>query len=182
MKNKVKSILRDLVWFGGGISTSTHAIGGGEWSIEVSVDDSYCCEFVGSNGTRDGEEADDLHSMVTEAISQAEAVYEFINARWPERIPLIRLHSQMKEYVPEIEISDRISAFADAGGVHLVIVDGKPVYPKKFLKTSSKEEIGEFVRGCVKAGIFFSSSILPGHYGRQARRDRHRLNAVPNRG
>lgn len=43
--------------------TSTHAIGGGEWSIEVRYEDgNYVREFVGSNGTRDDEEADDLWS------------------------------------------------------------------------------------------------------------------------
>ena len=40
--------------------TETHAIGGGEWSIEVYDDNNtFLKEFVGSNGTRD-EEADDL--------------------------------------------------------------------------------------------------------------------------
>lgn len=43
--------------------TTTHAIGGGEWSIEVYDDEgNYIREFVGSNGTRDDEEADDLWS------------------------------------------------------------------------------------------------------------------------
>lgn len=41
--------------------TETHAIGGGEWSIEVFDEDGYLLkEFVGSNGTR--EPADDLWS------------------------------------------------------------------------------------------------------------------------
>ena len=41
--------------------TSTHAVGGGEWSIEVRDENGiYIREFVGSNGTRDDEEADDL--------------------------------------------------------------------------------------------------------------------------
>lgn len=45
--------------------TETHAIGGGEWSIEVFDEDGcFLEEFVGSNGTRD--QADDLWSRFDE--------------------------------------------------------------------------------------------------------------------
>lgn len=35
-------------------------LGGGEWSIEVFYGDEFITEFVGSNGTRNDEEPDDL--------------------------------------------------------------------------------------------------------------------------
>jgi len=45
----------------------THAIGGGEWSIEVyGPNGEFLKEFVGSNGTRPGEEATDLWVEVSE--------------------------------------------------------------------------------------------------------------------
>ena len=57
--------LRDMVKH-----TSTHALGDGQWSIELHTgyDDWSPCiaEFVGSNGTRNGEEADDLWAEVSE--------------------------------------------------------------------------------------------------------------------
>ncbi len=65
----------------GKVIPSTHAIGGGQWSIELhgllwlqeeerSVRE-FLAEFVGSNGTRD-EEASDLHSPAETAIRAAE--------------------------------------------------------------------------------------------------------------
>lgn len=57
--------LRDMVKH-----TSTHALGDGQWSIELHTgyDDWSPCiaEFVGNNGTRNGEEADDLWAEVSE--------------------------------------------------------------------------------------------------------------------
>lgn len=44
----------------------TFALGGGDWSIEVYSDDELLAEFVGSNGTREGEEGDDLWAEVEE--------------------------------------------------------------------------------------------------------------------
>ena len=42
-------------------NTKTLAIGGGEWALEVyNLNGDFIREFVGSNGTRDDEEADDL--------------------------------------------------------------------------------------------------------------------------
>lgn len=65
--------------------TSTHAIGGGEWSIELheGMDDYSPClaEFVGNNGTRsfvneegflENEEADDLWAEVDEWMEDPE--------------------------------------------------------------------------------------------------------------
>jgi len=49
--------------------TTTHALGGGEWSIEVTLDGSFVKEFVGNNGTQQGEEADDLWSEYNEWVS-----------------------------------------------------------------------------------------------------------------
>lgn len=46
--------------------TSTHAVGGGEWTIEVRHDGQFVKEFCGSNGTRNGEEPDDLWSEFDE--------------------------------------------------------------------------------------------------------------------
>ena len=46
-----------------GFLTKTHAIGDGEWSLEVySREDEFLFEFVGSNGTR--READDLRGQL----------------------------------------------------------------------------------------------------------------------
>ena len=46
-----------------GSLTKTHALGDGEWSLEVySRDDEYLFEFVGSNGTRS--ESDDLNGQL----------------------------------------------------------------------------------------------------------------------
>lgn len=45
----------------------THAIGGGEWSIEVfDSNGGFLKEFVGSNGTRNGKKATDLWAEVSE--------------------------------------------------------------------------------------------------------------------
>lgn len=56
------TIVRVPVKYNGDLvsKTATHAVGGGEWSIEVyDNNDTFLKEFVGSNGTRD-EEATDL--------------------------------------------------------------------------------------------------------------------------
>lgn len=54
-------LLAEAIKAGEHISTSTHALGGGEWSIEVHGSQSgFIGEYVGLNGTRDGEEATDL--------------------------------------------------------------------------------------------------------------------------
>jgi hypothetical protein len=60
----------------------THALGGGEWSIEAHVDDdpySHCVkEWVGSNGTR--EPADDLWALVDEWAEQVHSKYKVFKA------------------------------------------------------------------------------------------------------
>lgn len=40
--------------------TTSHPLGDGAWSIEVHLGDEFIRKFVGSNGTRYDEEADDL--------------------------------------------------------------------------------------------------------------------------
>ena len=77
------------------LQTESHSIGNGQWSVEVigitrvfpgdtfsdgSVNESsyfheekfVVKEFVGNNGTWEGEEADDLHSLASEFMSQVE--------------------------------------------------------------------------------------------------------------
>lgn len=58
------------------ITTKTHAVGGGMWSIEVYATDGeeeeYIFELVGNNGTQDGEEADDLWADLAELQAEAE--------------------------------------------------------------------------------------------------------------
>jgi hypothetical protein len=56
---------------GADYTTSTHACGGGEWSIELHFSDGSSVEFVGSNGTHG--EPDDLWKEVSDAIKAAEA-------------------------------------------------------------------------------------------------------------
>lgn len=166
MRKNVKSILRDLIWVGGSVSTSTHAIGGGEWSIEVSVGDIYCCEFVGSNGTRDGEEADDLHSIVSNAVQEAEKLFDYIWSKWPEKLRLIRTYSYLMQIdAPEIHVSEKLTVIADPANIcQIVIVNGKIHSFKSFLGNSSKEEMKEVVRECVKKGVFPSQSLAPRRY------------------
>jgi hypothetical protein len=66
-----KEKMEALQTFGFGSSTS-HAIGGGEWSLEVYGEaGEYLFELVGSNGTRDNEEADDLNGELSELIKEA---------------------------------------------------------------------------------------------------------------
>lgn len=51
--------------------TETHALGGGEWSIEVyDQHGSFMTEFVGLNGTQPGEEATDLWAEYDEWAEQ----------------------------------------------------------------------------------------------------------------
>lgn len=52
------------------IQTSTHAIGGGEWSIEIHDGDEFLFELVGSNGSRN-DEADDLWGQLQDLQEQA---------------------------------------------------------------------------------------------------------------
>lgn len=167
MKRKVKEIIKEILQAGPGFSVSTKplAIGGGEWALELYVDNSYVCEWVGSNGTWPGEEAEDLQTLANEAIAQAEAVIACMEARWPEKMRLIQAHSRLiAAEVPEIIVSDRISAFADTGGVYLVVVEGNPVQFKSFLGSSSKEEVRQLVRQCVKKGVFPSHTFIPRRY------------------
>lgn len=49
------------------INEETHAIGGGQWSIEVYGSESgLLFELIGLNGTQEGEEADDLHGELSD--------------------------------------------------------------------------------------------------------------------
>ena len=64
------------------IEEETHAVGGGEWSIEVYGSESgFLFELVGSNGTRD-EEADDLHGELHQIYIDAQ---ELVPARQSEQ-------------------------------------------------------------------------------------------------
>ena len=47
----------------------TVSLGDGLWAIEYYLNNSFICEWVGSNGTR--EEADDLHTWSTEDYQSA---------------------------------------------------------------------------------------------------------------
>lgn len=58
--------------------TETHAVGGGEWSLEVYFwnhdgDKEFVTEYVGSNGTRD-ESADDLWQLFYDNIEAAKGL------------------------------------------------------------------------------------------------------------
>ena len=45
-------------------TTETFSIGDGQWSLEALNRDGHCLkEFVGNNGTREGDECDDLYSL-----------------------------------------------------------------------------------------------------------------------
>ena len=184
MNRKVKSILRDLIWVGGGISTSTHAIGGGEWSIEVSVGEQYCCEFVGSNGTQNDEEADDLHSIVSDAIAQAEAIYEFMESRWPEKMKFMRFKTQLENSgVSEINLSENMSVYSTSGWIDLLIINGEPSSIALYRARASKEEVKQFVKLCVKKGLYPSKSATHKHWQRTVRNYwREREKFISNRG
>ena len=67
MKSQIE-LLREV---GGQITTRSFAVGGGEWSIEVSdLNGNFLFELVGSNGTRD-EEADNLWNELSFLLSEA---------------------------------------------------------------------------------------------------------------
>lgn len=167
MKRKVKEIVKEILQAGPQFSMSTKSlsIGGGEWSLELYIDNSYVCEWVGSNGTWPGEEAEDLQSLCNEAIAQAQAVIQCMESRWPEKMSLIRTHALLiAAEVPEVVVSDRVSVFADPRCIHIVVVDGKPTYFKFFLGNASKEEIKEVVKACVKKGVYPSHTLIPRRY------------------
>jgi len=58
-------------------NSETRAIGDGQWSIEVygwnSIEDNkeFLFEIIGSNGTKYGEEPDDLHGRLSEILDKA---------------------------------------------------------------------------------------------------------------
>jgi len=56
-----KEELKKVGWFHP--QTTTHALGGGEWSIEVYGPHGFLCEYVGENGTHGP--ADDLWGEFT---------------------------------------------------------------------------------------------------------------------
>ena len=57
---------------GGEITTKSCAVGGGEWSIEVyDLNGNYLFELVGSNGTRNDEEPDNLWNELSFLVSEA---------------------------------------------------------------------------------------------------------------
>ena len=56
------------------VRTTIHACGSGEWSIEVYDGEDYLFELVGSNGTRDGEEADDLWNELDQLTKEARKI------------------------------------------------------------------------------------------------------------
>ena len=56
------------------IKTTTHACGGGEWSIEIYDGSDFLFELVGSNGTRNDEEADDLWGDLEQLFKEARKI------------------------------------------------------------------------------------------------------------
>lgn len=57
---------------GGEITTKSFAVGGGEWSVEVyNLDGGFLFELVGSNGTREGETADNLWNELSHLMAEA---------------------------------------------------------------------------------------------------------------
>ena len=68
MKSQIE-LLREV---GGQITTRSFAVGGGEWSIEVSdLNGNFLFELVGSNGTRNNEEPDNLWGELSFLLSEA---------------------------------------------------------------------------------------------------------------
>lgn len=69
-----QSIFNEAVLNGESIFTETHALGDGEWSIEVhSRESGVLFELIGLNGTGRGEEATDLWAKYNEMHSIAYA-------------------------------------------------------------------------------------------------------------
>ena len=56
------------------IRTTTHACGGGEWSIEIYDGSDFLFELVGSNGTRNDEETDDLWGDLEQLFKEARKI------------------------------------------------------------------------------------------------------------
>lgn len=52
---------------------------------------------------------------------------------------------------------------------------------KTYLSWGDKRQKREFIKACVKVGVFPSHFFLKGHYGRAKRRDEQRLNSVLGR-
>ncbi len=86
-QEKVAEMVEFLGKYPDGILNSTsHAIGGGEWSLEVrgsgfdsdGEEESYLLfELIGSNGTRDGENPSDLHQQLRDIIAEAKELFPF---------------------------------------------------------------------------------------------------------
>lgn len=79
--SKSKILAEALYQNNEGMNTSTHALGGGEWSIEVTTaSGQFLFELVGENGTNrdfcpDGE-ASDLWGELREIENEAEGIAE----------------------------------------------------------------------------------------------------------
>lgn len=62
------------------VLSTSHAIGGGEWSLEVGakLDDGelHLFELIGSNGTN-GSEPTDLHAQLRDIIAEAKELFPF---------------------------------------------------------------------------------------------------------
>ena len=63
------------------VNSTSHAIGGGEWSLEVGAKlpdgrELHLFELVGSNGTN-GSEPTDLHQQLRDIIAEAKELFPF---------------------------------------------------------------------------------------------------------
>lgn len=79
------------------ISTSVHAIGGGEWSIEVRAGGEFLFELVGENGTNElfsGGQRDDLWGDLQHIESQAEEYA--IKKGWYNPLPPVPVANQAR--------------------------------------------------------------------------------------
>lgn len=53
---------------------------------------------------------------------------------------------------------------------------------KTYLSWGNKAQKREFIKACVKVGVFPSHAFLKGHYGREKRKDEKRINDLLGRG
>jgi hypothetical protein len=111
--------------------TETHAVGGGEWSIEVYREDgSFLKEFVGSNGTR--ESADDLWAQYEEWCEEEYTIettfVEFHAKRNSLSVSLRKINSAILSGIPIIiGYSTRNLRYGRVAENYLHIA-GKPVF------------------------------------------------------
>lgn len=72
----LKKEIKAAILSGKSIHTSSHALGGGEWSLEVTAGGEYIGELVGENGQNNhycpSGEGDDLHEELDRLIKEVE--------------------------------------------------------------------------------------------------------------